>query len=228
MNIIVLFILLCGVFAARGSIIVVELDGEDPSYEKARRFAQEHSLELLSKEDTQHLPANVWAFRAEPHRTRSVVERLDASDQVKWHEVQHKRRRYTRSLSDESSSSDAWRSEQSPCPAEGWSVIRRPWAQASLPSCEAMSFVAVSSLTVDGCRQHIPHAILEGRCGAQAWKGGTGDPPSSSLGRSMAGVVALRGSRRFKAHRPVGFRAFRAWLPGCEQVFHTRRVLESY
>ena len=98
MNIIVLFILLCGVFAARGSIIVVELDGEDPSYEKARRFAQEHSLELLSKEDTQHLPANVWAFRAEPHRTRSVVERLDASDQVKWHEVQHKRRRYTRSL----------------------------------------------------------------------------------------------------------------------------------
>ena len=108
--------------------------------------------------------------------------------------------------SDESSSSDAWRSEQSPCPAEGWSVIRRPWAQASLPSCEAMSFVAVSSLTVDGCRQHIPHAILEGRCGAQAWKGGTGDPPSSSLGRSMAGVVALRGSRRFKAHRPVGFR----------------------
>lgn len=79
------------------TIIVAELSG---NVTDARLFAQQHNLELLP-EETKHLPAsmNLWAFRVEHnHRAREASKRLSDSLDVVWHEVQEKRRRYTRSV----------------------------------------------------------------------------------------------------------------------------------
>lgn len=90
-----LFVFILLVSATRDTkVIVVELHNVT-RVEEARAFAQEHSLELLEKE-TQHLPKHFWAFYAEHHRSRQLSKRLDESEKVIWHEIQEKRRRYTR------------------------------------------------------------------------------------------------------------------------------------
>ena len=53
--------------------------------------------------------------------------------------------------------------------------------------------MAVSGVAKTAIRRRVPHAILEGRFGAQAWKGDAGDPPSASPGWLVARVVMLQG-----------------------------------
>jgi len=94
MKVAIVLLLLCA-SVALASIIVVELHTDN--VEDARRFAQEHSLELVVDANiTQHLPKQFWVFRAEPHRARDISQRLSESNKVVWHEVQEKRRRFTR------------------------------------------------------------------------------------------------------------------------------------